>query len=166
MANLLTLNFYFKSRFSAKPSKFQIYFTITCRVIQICRIPWWCSLFCFRLEIHFWANLVTLNFYFKSRFSAKPSKFQIYFTIDCRVIMQKISGQKNSNCLFKQKFGTKTNLNMRNSMMTFTFSVFDYEYLLWANLVQRFKTVCSNLNLIQWLIQTYKTQWWCLFYLF
>ena len=108
----------------------------------------------------------TLNFYFKSRFSAKPSKFQIYFTIDCRVIMQKIPGQKNSNCLFKQKFGTKTNLNMRNSMMMFKFSVFDYEYLLWANLVQRFKTVCSNLNLIQRLIQTYKTQWWCLFYLF
>ena len=80
--------------------------------------------------------------------------------------MQKIPGQKNSNCLFKQKFGTKTNLNMRNSMMMFTFSVFDYEYLLWANLVQRFKTVCLNLNLIQRLIRRCKTQWWCLFYLF
>ena len=44
--------------------------------------------------------------------------------------MQKISGQKNSNCLFKQKFGTKTYLNMRNSMMMFTFSLFDYEYLM------------------------------------
>ena len=28
------------------------------RLIQICRIPWWYSLFCFRLEIQFWANLI------------------------------------------------------------------------------------------------------------
>ena len=31
-------------------------------------------------------------------------------------------GQKNQNYQFKLKFGTKTNLNMRNSMMMFTFS--------------------------------------------
>ena len=39
------------------------------------------------------------------------------------------SGQKDQNCQFKLKFGTKTNLNMRNSMMMFTFSVFDWKYL-------------------------------------
>ena len=27
----------------------------------------------------------TINFYFKSRFSVKPSKFQIYFANDCRL---------------------------------------------------------------------------------
>ena len=51
--------------------------------------------------------------------------------------------KKNQNCQFKLKFGTKTNLNMRNSMM-FTLSVFDHKYLTWANLVQKFKTVCSK----------------------
>ena len=39
------------------------------------------------------------------------------------------SGQKTRNCQFKLKFGTKTSLNMRNSMTMFTFSVFDYIYL-------------------------------------
>ena len=29
------------------------------------------------------------------------------------------SGQKNQNCQFKRKFGTKNNLNMRNAMMMF-----------------------------------------------
>ena len=27
------------------------------RLHQLCRIPWWCSLLLFRLEIKFWANL-------------------------------------------------------------------------------------------------------------
>ena len=39
------------------------------------------------------------------------------------------SGQKNQNCQFKLKFGTKTNLNTQNSMMMFTFSVSDHKYL-------------------------------------
>ena len=39
------------------------------------------------------------------------------------------SGQKDQNCQFKLKFGTKTNLNMQNSMMMFTFPVFDWKYL-------------------------------------
>ena len=39
------------------------------------------------------------------------------------------SGQKNQNCQFKLKFGTKTNLNKRNSMMMFNFSVFDHIFL-------------------------------------
>ena len=36
------------------------------------------------------------------------------------------SGQKNQNCQFTLKLGTKTNLNMRNSMMMLTFSVFGH----------------------------------------
>ena len=39
------------------------------------------------------------------------------------------SGQKNQNCQFNRKFGTKTNLNMQNSVMMFTFSVFNRKYL-------------------------------------
>ena len=47
---------------------------------------------------------------------------------------------KNQNCHSMLEFSTKTNLNMRNSMM-FTFSVFDHKYLSWANLIQKFKIV-------------------------
>ena len=41
------------------------------------------------------------------------------------------SSRKNQNCQFKLKFGTKINLNMRDSMMMSTFSVFDWKYLFW-----------------------------------
>ena len=38
-------------------------------------------------------------------------------------------GPKNEICQFKLKFGTKTNLNMHNSMLVFTFAVLDRKYL-------------------------------------
>ena len=52
---------------------------------------------------------------------------------------------KNSK-LFKVKFDTKANLNMQNSMMMFTFSVFDLKYLFWANLVHKIKIVRLSWN--------------------
>ena len=76
------------------------------------------------------------------------------------------SGRKNQSSQFKLKFGTKTKLNKPNSMMMSTFSVFDYKYLSWPNLVQNLKIVCSKWNLIPRLIWICKIQWWCLFYLF
>ena len=48
---------------------------------------------------------------------------------------------KNPNCQFKLKFGTKTDPNMENSIVTFTFSVLDLKYTFWANLVQKVKVV-------------------------
>ena len=62
------------------------------------------------------------------------------------------SGQKDQNYQFKLKFGTKTNLNMQNLMMMLIFSVFEHKYLAWVNLVQKFRIVCSKLNLMQRLI--------------
>ena len=38
-------------------------------------------------------------------------------------------GPKNQNCQFQLKFDTYTNLNMQNSAVLFTFSVFDSKYL-------------------------------------
>ena len=38
-------------------------------------------------------------------------------------------GPKNQNCQFKLKIGTKTNLNIKNSMVMFTFSVSDWKYV-------------------------------------
>ena len=37
-------------------------------------------------------------------------------------------GPKNENCQFKLKFGTKTNSNMQNSMVVFTFSVLYWKH--------------------------------------
>ena len=48
---------------------------------------------------------------------------------------------KNQNYQFKLKFGTSTNSNMQNSMVMFTFSVFDWKYSLLANLVQKVKII-------------------------
>ena len=49
-----------------------------------------------------------------------------------------------------------TNSNMQNSMVMFTFSVFDQEYAFWANLVQKIKIVSSGWNLILKLIQIFR----------
>ena len=45
-------------------------------------------------------------------------------------------GQKNQNCQFEQKIGTRTNLNMNNSMTMFIFTVFDQKN-------HFFKKICS-----------------------
>ena len=48
----------------------------------------------------------------------------------------------------------------------FTFSVFDQKYPFWANLVQKLKIVCSELNLIPTLIRIFRIQWRCSFICF
>ena len=39
-------------------------------------------------------------------------------------------GPKNRNSQFELKFGTSTKLNMQNSMVVFTFSIFNRKYIL------------------------------------
>ena len=60
---------------------------------------------------------------------------------------------KNQNCQFKLKFSTKSNLNMQASVVMFTFSVFDWRYPFWANLVQKTKIVSFRWNLTPRLIR-------------
>ena len=62
-------------------------------------------------------------------------------------------GTKNQYCQFKLKFGTWSNPNMRNSVVMFTFSVFDWKYPFCANLVQKIKIVNLILNMVPKLIQ-------------
>ena len=52
---------------------------------------------------------------------------------------------------------------MQNSIVMFTFSVFDREYVFCANLVQKIKTVSSSQNLMLSLIQIFRIQWCCSF---
>ena len=42
---------------------------------------------------------------------------------------------ENQNCQFKLKFGTKTNWNMQNSVVLFTFSAFDWKYCFGENFI-------------------------------
>ena len=46
---------------------------------------------------------------------------------------------KYQNCQFKVKLGTKTNSNMQNLVMLFTFFVFDRKCPFWVNLVKNVK---------------------------
>ena len=50
-------------------------------------------------------------------------------------------GPENQNCQFKLKIGTKTNLDMQNPVLLFTFSVFDWKDPFQANLIQKIETV-------------------------
>ena len=110
------------------------------RLIWICGIQWWCSLFQFltgdtsfgkfgpknqnyQFELKFhtrliWICRITSNIFGVLFFCFRPEK----------LFLGK-SGQKNQNCKFKLKFGIKTNLNMWNLMIMFTISVFDWKYL-------------------------------------
>ena len=49
------------------------------------------------------------------------------------------AGSTIQNCLFKAKLVTETNLNMQNSMVMFTFSVFDWKYPFWPNWSEKSK---------------------------
>ena len=48
-------------------------------------------------------------------------------------------GRKNSNCQFKLKIGTNTNLDMKNSVVMFIFCVFQRKYSFLGNLLQKSK---------------------------
>ena len=74
-------------------------------------------------------------------------------------------GPKTQNCQFKLKFGTQTNSNMQNSMVVLTFSVFDWRYAFWGNLVQKIRIGSLSWKLVLRLIRICRIQWWySLFY--
>ena len=86
----------------------------------------------FWLEIPFYANLfqkikivsLSWNFALDQFEYAEICRKYVVFTFS---VLK--SGQRNKNCQFNLKFGTMTNLNKRNSMMIFAFSVLDNRYL-------------------------------------
>ena len=54
----------------------------------------------------------------------------IFCVLDCKYPFLGKFAPKSQNCLFKMKFGTRTNSDMQNSLVMFTFSVFDWKYFL------------------------------------
>ena len=128
---------------SSKCLKTTVELTFTTQKANACS-PWTaCSVFDWKYP--FWVNLVQKLKTISFSWNFVPRLIQIC-KIPCWLFLFSTentflgkSGQKNQNCQFKLKFGTKTNLNMQNSMMMSTFSVFEHKYLCWVNLVQKFK---------------------------
>ena len=55
---------------------------------------------------------------------------------------------KNQNCQFKLKFSTLINSNIRNSIMMFTFSVFDQKYFFGVNFLEKIIIASLSWNLV------------------
>ena len=55
-------------------------------------------------------------------------------------------GPKSQNYQLKLKFVTETNSNMQNSMMLFSFLVFEWKHSFWANLVQKVQLIILSQN--------------------
>ena len=53
-------------------------------------------------------------------------------------------GPKNQNRQFQLNFGAKTNWNMQNSLVMFTFSILGRKDPFWANLVKKIKKLKSG----------------------
>ena len=148
------------------------------RLIQLHRIQLWCSLFLlltgntlFGQILFRKLKIVTLSWYLVPRLIqiCRTQWLMFSFSVFCfrlKIYFLDKFGPNHQNCQFYLKFATKSKLNIQNSMMMFSFSVFDWEHLLWANLVQILKIVSLNWNLVPWLIHIHIIQRWCLLFLF
>ena len=95
----------------------------------------------------FWANFVRKRIIVSLSRNLAPRLISIYRTQwHCSVFLFQTGksilgkfGEKSQNWQFQLMFGTKTNSNMPNSMMVFTFSVSDGKAFFSANLVQNSK---------------------------
>ena len=65
-----------------------------------------------------------------------------FFRFQSKMPFLSIFGPKNQNYQFNLKFSTTyNNSNMQNSMLIFTFFVFDHNYTLWVKLVENVKII-------------------------
>ena len=53
-----------------------------------------------------------------------------------------------------------TDSNMLNSLVMFNFSIVDWKYSFWDNLVQKFKILCLRWNFVHRLNRICQSQWW------
>ena len=126
--------------------------------------------FCFGPEIPFWSKsgrkknkIVSLRWNLILRLIeyAKFSGDVRFLRFRLEILFLGKFGPKNQNDQFKVKLDTWTYSNMQNSMVMFTFFVFDRKYLFWANLVQNVKIISLSRNLVPILIRICKIQWCC-----
>ena len=107
-----------------------------------------CDFFVFVRKFPFWANLVK-----KIKIVSLSENLVPRLTRLCRIqwwclLFPFLTGiipfgliwSKKTKLSLRLNFGICTNLNMQNSMVMFTFSIFDRNYPFWINLVQKNKT--------------------------
>ena len=63
--------------------------------------------------------------------------FQCFFRFPSEIFFLGKLGNNIQSCQFRLKFGTKTNLNMQNSVVVPTSAVLDWKYPFCANLIQK-----------------------------
>ena len=118
-----------------------------------------------------WANLVQKIKIVCSKWNMIQRLIQICRIQCCiHVICLEISflgkfDPKNQNCQLKLKSGTQTNLNTKNSVLKFIFSVFDWKYPSFWKFVPKIKTFCWSSNLDSKLIWICRLRWWFSFFL-
>ena len=80
-------------------------------------------------------KIVSLNWNLEHQFVYAEFSGDIHFTIFST--RNTLFRPGYENCQIKLKSGTNTNLNMQNSVVVFSFSIFDRKYPFWSNLVQK-----------------------------
>ena len=141
----------FLSKFGPKNKIVSSSWNLVLRLIRLCRIQCWRSLFPLSTGNTIFGQIWSQNWKIVSSSwnDLNMQNSMVVFTFS--VLERKYSfwgkfGSKIQNCQFKLKSGTKTNSNMQNSMMMLYFSVFDWNYPFWANLVKKIKGVRLNWN--------------------
>ena len=127
------------------------------------------TFFVFEWKYPFWANLVQKIKIISWSWNLVPTQLEhAEFNGDvhsfCFWLEIPFLGKfspKSQNYQLKLKFGTYTNSNMQNSIMLFSFFVFEWKYPFWANLVQKVKIISWSLNLVARLIRICRIQWCC-----
>ena len=137
---------------SSKSLKTTVELMFTTQKANTCS-PWTaCSVF--HWKYLFWVNLTQKLKIISLNWNFVPRIIQIWIILRwCSLFMFSTGNtffvqiwSKKSNFQFKLRFDTKSNLNMQNSMMMFTFSVFDLKYLFGANLFHKIKIVRLSWN--------------------
>ena len=107
------------------------------RLIRMCRIQWWCSLFHFPPEIPILVKfgtkfkIVGLNWNLVPRpIWICKNQWRCFFVFLSKLLFLGKFDPKNQNSLRKLKFGTYINLNMWNSVVPFVLSVLVWKYSL------------------------------------
>ena len=80
-------------------------------------------------------KIVSLNWNLEHQFVYAEFSGDIHFAIFST--RNTLFGPGYENCQIKLKSGTNTNLNMQNSVVVFSFSIFDRKYPFWSNLAQK-----------------------------
>ena len=130
---------------------------------------WKCDFSVFDRKYPFWSNLVQKIKIVSLKWNLEPEPIRTWMLIFSFLTLNTLLGKfdlKYENCQTKLTSGTKTNLNMQNSVVVFSFFIFERNNPFWSNKVQKIKIVRLNWNLVRRLIWICWIQWWCSVFLF